>query len=89
MGMTRRRSDRPDPARRRLRSSLEALETRQMLTASGVNYYTPMASGVIVGSLNPNLPSPKIGNVAQLSSNAIATLGNEGKNFGFTAGFMI
>ncbi len=79
MSLTRRRSDRPDPARRRLRSSLEALETRQMLSGTGINYYTPQASGVIVGSVNPNTPSPTIGNIAQLSTNALASLGTQAK----------
>jgi len=80
MSLTRRRSDRPDPARRRLRSSLEALETRQLLTAGHPQYYTPLQSGVIIGSLNPDLPSLPIGNIAQLSTTDIEGLGNEGKS---------
>ncbi len=79
MRFTRRRSDRPDPARRRLRSSLETLEKREVLTTSPVNYYTPQVAGVILGSQNPHTPQSVIANVNQLSQTVVAGLGTSGK----------
>ena len=77
---TRRRSARPDPARRRLGSSVEMLETRQLLSQTS---YLPIGSYPTASSTlatNPgSVPSAYISHPVGSDPSTLVGYGNEGK----------
>jgi hypothetical protein len=79
MSLTRRRSDRPDPARRRLGSSLEALERRELLTGGAPRYYQSLPDGLPIQTSSVNLAIPPINHPLGVSDAVVAALGNSGK----------
>jgi hypothetical protein len=79
MSLTRRRSDRPDPARRRLGSSLEALERRELLTGGTPRYYQSLPDGLPIQTSSVNLTVSNIDHPLGVSDAVVASLGNSGK----------
>lgn len=78
MRLTRRRSDRPGPAKRRGVSRLEVLESRQLLSGTNYSYYNP---DDLPNSVRPgNVPSPLIGHPIGIGNATLASLDNQGKS---------
>ncbi len=78
MSLKRRRSDRPDPARRRLGSSLEALESRQLLSGTATRFYQPqpyLPTTAVATHVPAQAPYHPIG----LPDSILTKIGNDGK----------